>query len=77
MFINEFIKFFQQIFDNFSVDPDDSLNTTKSDGEGNFNIHGQECEVGSIKPYLRITHNCDDGVINPVSLPVFPYLPFI
>uniref|UniRef100_A0A914RRS2 Uncharacterized protein n=1 Tax=Parascaris equorum TaxID=6256 RepID=A0A914RRS2_PAREQ len=35
-------------------------------------MNGQEDEVGSIEPYLRITHNCDGGTINPVSDILFP-----
>uniref|UniRef100_A0A0N5AV90 Transthyretin-like family protein n=1 Tax=Syphacia muris TaxID=451379 RepID=A0A0N5AV90_9BILA len=45
--------------------PDDSLNKTSSNNEGKFTIYGEDCEIGSIEPYLRITHKCDGGVINP------------
>ncbi|VDD94944.1 unnamed protein product [Enterobius vermicularis] len=46
------------------LSPDDSLNKTVSDHEGNFHIYGEECEHFGIEPYLRITHNCDGGVNN-------------
>ncbi|CAG9534563.1 unnamed protein product [Cercopithifilaria johnstoni] len=45
-------------------DPDDSLNKTASNSKGYFSIYGEECEIGSIEPYLRITHNCEDGVLS-------------
>uniref|UniRef100_A0A9J2P4I4 Transthyretin-like protein 15 n=2 Tax=Ascaris TaxID=6251 RepID=A0A9J2P4I4_ASCLU len=48
-----------------TLDPDDSLGSTHSDRKGHFEVSGQEDEVGSIEPYLRITHNCDGGTINP------------
>ncbi|EJW85307.1 hypothetical protein WUBG_03782 [Wuchereria bancrofti] len=46
-------------------DPDDSLSATHSDRNGRFEVSGQEDEIGSIEPYLRITHSCNDGVIDP------------
>ncbi|CAG9538152.1 unnamed protein product [Cercopithifilaria johnstoni] len=46
-------------------DPDDSLSATHSDQNGRFEVSGQEDELGSIAPYLRITHSCNDGVIDP------------
>ncbi|VDN42278.1 unnamed protein product [Gongylonema pulchrum] len=56
------------------LDPDDSLNKTHSDNEGRFEIYGQECEVGNIEPYLRITHNCEDGALNKVFFKKFIHL---
>ncbi|EFO15043.1 hypothetical protein LOAG_13473 [Loa loa] len=47
-----------------SLDPDDSLNKTTSNSKGYFMVYGEECEIGGIEPYLRITHNCEDGVLN-------------
>uniref|UniRef100_A0A0R3RYK3 Transthyretin-like family protein n=1 Tax=Elaeophora elaphi TaxID=1147741 RepID=A0A0R3RYK3_9BILA len=46
-------------------DPDDSLSATHSDRHGHFEVSGQEDELGSIEPYLRITHSCNDGIIDP------------
>uniref|UniRef100_A0A915PSW7 Cyanovirin-N domain-containing protein n=1 Tax=Setaria digitata TaxID=48799 RepID=A0A915PSW7_9BILA len=46
------------------LDPDDSLNKTKSDNKGYFTVYGEECEVGDIEPYLRIIHNCEDGILS-------------
>lgn len=51
-----------------SVDKDDLLNKTKSDSKGHFSVYGEECEIGNIEPYLRIVHNCDDGVLSQVNL---------
>uniref|UniRef100_A0A0R3RHW0 Transthyretin-like family protein n=1 Tax=Elaeophora elaphi TaxID=1147741 RepID=A0A0R3RHW0_9BILA len=47
-----------------TIDPDDSLNKTTSDSKGYFSIYGEECEIGNIEPYLRITHNCEDGILS-------------
>ncbi|KAL3982971.1 Transthyretin-like family protein [Acanthocheilonema viteae] len=44
---------------------DDTLSATHSDRHGRFEVSGQEDEIGSIKPYLRITHSCNDGIIDP------------
>uniref|UniRef100_A0A915B7M5 Transthyretin-like family protein n=1 Tax=Parascaris univalens TaxID=6257 RepID=A0A915B7M5_PARUN len=52
-------------FNYISSDPDDLLNTTTSDQKGYFRIYGEENEVGNIEPYLKITHSCDNGVIDP------------
>ncbi|MCP9258465.1 Transthyretin-like protein 16 [Dirofilaria immitis] len=46
------------------VDPDDILNMTKTDNKGYFTIYGEECEIIGIEPYLRITHNCEDGALS-------------
>lgn len=48
------------------MDPDDSLNNTESDRSGYFETFGEECEIGNIEPYLRITHNCEDGTLSKV-----------
>uniref|UniRef100_A0A915N4L8 Uncharacterized protein n=2 Tax=Meloidogyne javanica TaxID=6303 RepID=A0A915N4L8_MELJA len=42
-----------------TFDPDDSLSTTTTGPDGTFEVRGSENEVGSIRPYLRITHKCD------------------
>ncbi|VDM97814.1 unnamed protein product [Thelazia callipaeda] len=47
-----------------AVDPDDILNGTTSDSEGHFALYGEECEIGTIEPYLRIYHNCNDGALS-------------
>ncbi|KAM3725325.1 Transthyretin-like protein [Dirofilaria immitis] len=45
--------------------PDDSLSSTHSDRQGYFEVSGYDDEIGRIDPYLRITHNCNDGIIDP------------
>ncbi|KAH7719944.1 transthyretin-like protein 2 precursor [Aphelenchoides avenae] len=42
-----------------TFDPDDSLAETHTDKDGYFVVEGMEDEVRSIKPYIRIQHNCD------------------
>uniref|UniRef100_A0A7I4KKW7 Bm6282 n=2 Tax=Brugia malayi TaxID=6279 RepID=A0A7I4KKW7_BRUMA len=54
-----------QLWERDTLDPDDLLNTTKTDNHGRFRIFGQENEVNNIEPYLIIIHSCDNGVINP------------
>uniref|UniRef100_A0A0M3I0P0 Transthyretin-like family protein n=1 Tax=Ascaris lumbricoides TaxID=6252 RepID=A0A0M3I0P0_ASCLU len=44
------------------IDEDDTLNETRSDAEGKFWIYGEECEIGRVEPYLRIEHECDNGI---------------
>ncbi|KHN88831.1 Transthyretin-like protein 15 [Toxocara canis] len=54
-----------ELWEHDTADPDDLLNTTTTVSKGNFEIYGQENEVGNIEPYLLITHSCDAGEINP------------
>lgn len=49
----------------FSVDPDDLLDTKKTDAEGEFSVYGEEDETHAIAPYLLITHSCNPS--KPVS----------
>ncbi|KAL3072515.1 hypothetical protein niasHS_017489 [Heterodera schachtii] len=42
-----------------TFDPDDSLGSTTTGLDGSFKVRGLENEIGSIRPYLRITHKCD------------------
>ena len=49
------------------VDPDDSLASTHTDVRGYFEISGEEDEVGSIEPYIRVYHKCLNGVVNEVG----------
>ena len=42
-----------------TFDPDDSIGATTTGPDGTFEVRGAENEVGSIRPYLRITHKCD------------------
>ncbi|VDN00383.1 unnamed protein product [Onchocerca ochengi] len=53
-----------ELYEDDTIDPDDLLNATKSNSKGYFIIYGEECEVGGIEPYLRITHNCEDGALS-------------
>ncbi|KAK5977263.1 Transthyretin family protein [Trichostrongylus colubriformis] len=40
------------------VDPDDLLAETRTNSEGEFQLYGEHDEVGTIEPFVRITHNC-------------------
>uniref|UniRef100_A0A183D8L5 Transthyretin-like family protein n=1 Tax=Gongylonema pulchrum TaxID=637853 RepID=A0A183D8L5_9BILA len=59
------LKLWITVLCTFSVDPDDLLNTTRTDHKGNFRIFGQENEVNNIEPYLMFIHSCDNGIVNP------------
>ncbi|VDD94533.1 unnamed protein product, partial [Enterobius vermicularis] len=50
-----------------TFDPDDSLASTHTDVRGYFEISGEEDEVGSIEPYIRVYHKCLNGVVNEVG----------
>uniref|UniRef100_A0AAF5RV36 Transthyretin-like family protein n=1 Tax=Wuchereria bancrofti TaxID=6293 RepID=A0AAF5RV36_WUCBA len=54
-----------ELWERDTLDPDDLLNTTRTDKHGHFQIFGQQDEVNNIEPYLIIIHSCDDGVVNP------------
>ncbi|CAG9534562.1 unnamed protein product [Cercopithifilaria johnstoni] len=54
-----------QLWERDTLDPDDLLNKTRTDKNGNFRVYGEENEVQNIEPYLIIVHSCDNGVINP------------
>ncbi|VDK67267.1 unnamed protein product [Cylicostephanus goldi] len=43
----------------FTVDPDDLLDSKMTDTRGEFTVKGGQNEIGSIEPYLRITHTCN------------------
>ncbi|KAJ1371012.1 Transthyretin-like protein 16 [Parelaphostrongylus tenuis] len=47
-----------ELYDKDTVDPNDLLADMHTNSEGEFELFGQEDEVGSIEPFLRITHNC-------------------
>ncbi|VDM97426.1 unnamed protein product, partial [Onchocerca ochengi] len=54
-----------QLWEEDTGDPDDLLNSTRSDEKGAFEVYGEDKEVTAIEPYLVIKHSCDNGVINP------------
>lgn len=47
----------------FPDDPgiDDTIDTGKSDGQGNFVLKGETSEFTDIDPVLKIYHDCNDG----------------
>ncbi|GMR30070.1 hypothetical protein PMAYCL1PPCAC_00265 [Pristionchus mayeri] len=40
-------------------DTDDLLQEVRSDANGDFTLTGSESELGTITPYIRISHECD------------------
>ncbi|VDL62958.1 unnamed protein product [Nippostrongylus brasiliensis] len=48
-----------QLFDRDTLDPNDLLAEVHTNKDGEFSLYGEEDEVGSIEPFLRIHHNCN------------------
>ena len=40
------------------MDPNDLLSEVHTNKEGEFEVYGEEDEVGKIEPFIRISHNC-------------------
>ncbi|VDM79920.1 unnamed protein product, partial [Strongylus vulgaris] len=47
-----------ELYERDTLDPNDLLASTYTNAEGEFKIFGEEDEVGSIQPFLRISHGC-------------------
>ncbi|CAJ0600928.1 unnamed protein product [Cylicocyclus nassatus] len=47
-----------ELYDKDTLDPNDLLAEMHTNAEGEFELFGQEDEVGSIEPFIRLTHNC-------------------
>ncbi|KAE9421893.1 hypothetical protein Angca_005599 [Angiostrongylus cantonensis] len=47
-----------ELYDRDTLDPNDLLADVHTNSEGEFEVFGQEDEVGSIEPFVRFTHNC-------------------
>jgi hypothetical protein len=43
-------------------DPDDDMDAVYTDKDGHFEIGGSTYEYTTIDPYLKIYHDCNDGV---------------
>jgi hypothetical protein len=43
-------------------DPDDELASGYTDSDGRFSLSGDTRELTRIDPYLKIYHDCNDGV---------------
>ncbi|KAK6026506.1 Transthyretin-like family protein [Ostertagia ostertagi] len=48
-----------ELWERDRLDPNDLLHTVKTAKDGEFLVKGEEDEVGSIEPFLRITHTCN------------------
>ncbi|CAD6196699.1 unnamed protein product [Caenorhabditis auriculariae] len=48
-----------QLYDRDTLDPNDLLAEVHTNREGEFELFGSEDEIGSIEPFIRITHNCN------------------
>ncbi|CAB3406287.1 unnamed protein product [Caenorhabditis bovis] len=57
-----------ELWDRDTLDPNDLLNSVNTNSEGEFELFGQEDEVTSIEPFIRITHNCNPSKPNCVRI---------
>jgi len=48
--------------DDTGPDPDDELASGYTDSDGRFTLKGDTRELTTIDPYLKIYHDCNDGV---------------
>ncbi|CAJ0937932.1 unnamed protein product, partial [Mesorhabditis belari] len=47
-----------ELMEEDGVTRDDKLATVTTDGQGNFEVSGQDDEWGTIEPYLYVYHKC-------------------
>uniref|UniRef100_A0A8R1HYW5 Uncharacterized protein n=1 Tax=Caenorhabditis japonica TaxID=281687 RepID=A0A8R1HYW5_CAEJA len=47
------------LIDKDTLDPNDELANIHTNKEGEFELFGEEDEIGKIEPFLRIHHNCN------------------
>ena len=48
-----------ELYDKDTLDPNDLLGEVHTNSEGEFQVYGEEDEVGSIEPFIRIHHQCN------------------
>ncbi|CAJ0604038.1 unnamed protein product [Cylicocyclus nassatus] len=48
-----------ELWERDTFDPNDLLDSKRTNKEGNFIVKGGEDEFGSIRPFLRFTHTCN------------------
>ncbi|CAJ0601104.1 unnamed protein product [Cylicocyclus nassatus] len=47
-----------ELYERDVLDPNDLLAQTYTDAQGEFKLYGEEDEVATIEPFLRISHGC-------------------
>ncbi|KAK6015689.1 Transthyretin-like family protein [Ostertagia ostertagi] len=47
-----------ELYEHDILDPNDLLADTHTNSSGEFKIYGEEDEIGSIEPFIRLTHDC-------------------
>uniref|UniRef100_A0A1I7XJS1 Transthyretin-like family protein n=1 Tax=Heterorhabditis bacteriophora TaxID=37862 RepID=A0A1I7XJS1_HETBA len=60
-----------ELWEKDTLDPNDLLSKTTTNKDAEFTISGGEDEIGSIEPFLRITHSCN--VKSPGCLRIAEY----
>ncbi|CAJ0604048.1 unnamed protein product [Cylicocyclus nassatus] len=48
-----------ELWERDTFDPDDLLESKMTSNRGEFIVKGGQNEIGSIEPYLKITHTCN------------------
>ncbi|GMT26265.1 hypothetical protein PFISCL1PPCAC_17563 [Pristionchus fissidentatus] len=51
-----------ELWEKDTLDPNDLLDSVHTNKEGEFKLKGGEDEVGSIEPFIRVTHKCKASV---------------
>ncbi|KAK6052130.1 Transthyretin-like family protein [Cooperia oncophora] len=47
-----------ELYDKDTLNPNDLLAETHTNSDGEFELYGQEDEVGTIEPFIRLHHPC-------------------
>ncbi|CAI5449810.1 unnamed protein product [Caenorhabditis angaria] len=47
------------LIDKDTLDPHDELASIHTNKEGEFELYGEEDEIGKIEPFIRVHHNCN------------------
>ncbi|XGW30309.1 hypothetical protein V3C99_009357 [Haemonchus contortus] len=48
-----------ELYEKDALDPHDLLNDTHTNLQGEFKLYGEQDELGTIEPFIRLTHNCN------------------
>ncbi|PIO61646.1 Transthyretin-like family protein, partial [Teladorsagia circumcincta] len=47
-----------ELYEHDILDPNDLLSETHTNSSGEFSVFGEEDEMGTIEPFVRLTHDC-------------------
>ncbi|PAV85042.1 hypothetical protein WR25_04484 [Diploscapter pachys] len=63
-----------KLYEHDKLTPDELMDSTTTDSEGNFKLSGSADEISSIEPKINIYHDCNDG-IKPCQRKVTIFIP--